>query len=154
MSIHKSQGQTLERVKVDLGRIFEKGLYSKDGSLVEIWWNFRNRRSSICGAISRNFVRRTSNPQFQRWEGMQKFTTRRNPPFTQKSFRSKHIQRSLSGVVRLKLLINDFLYYFPPSTVDHCYRFWQLETRWSDSKWRMFIVYALSPQRDFLVPHS
>ena len=25
MSIHKSQGQTLERVKVDLGRIFEKG---------------------------------------------------------------------------------------------------------------------------------
>lgn len=26
MSIHKSQGQTLERVKVDLGRIFEKGM--------------------------------------------------------------------------------------------------------------------------------
>ena len=26
MSIHKSQGQTLERVKVDLARIFEKGL--------------------------------------------------------------------------------------------------------------------------------
>ena len=26
MSIHKSQGQTLERVKVDLRRIFEKGL--------------------------------------------------------------------------------------------------------------------------------
>jgi ATP-dependent DNA helicase PIF1 len=25
MSIHKSQGQTLERVKVDLRRIFEKG---------------------------------------------------------------------------------------------------------------------------------
>ena len=25
MSIHKSQGQTLERVKVDLARIFEKG---------------------------------------------------------------------------------------------------------------------------------
>lgn len=25
LSIHKSQGQTLERVRVDLGRIFEKG---------------------------------------------------------------------------------------------------------------------------------
>lgn len=25
LSIHKSQGQTLERVKVDLARIFEKG---------------------------------------------------------------------------------------------------------------------------------
>lgn len=25
LSIHKSQGQTLERVKIDLGRIFEKG---------------------------------------------------------------------------------------------------------------------------------
>ena len=28
MSIHKSQGQTLERVKVDLGRVFEKGEFT------------------------------------------------------------------------------------------------------------------------------
>lgn len=33
MSIHKSQGQTIERVKIDLGRVFEKGACSLVG-----WW--------------------------------------------------------------------------------------------------------------------
>ena len=39
----------------------------------------------------------------------------RNPPLTHKSFRSKPIQRSLSGVVHLKSLINDnYCYHYPP----------------------------------------
>ncbi|KZS90748.1 hypothetical protein SISNIDRAFT_457362 [Sistotremastrum niveocremeum HHB9708] len=31
MSIHKSQGQTIPRVKVDLGRVFEKGEVRQPG---------------------------------------------------------------------------------------------------------------------------
>ena len=34
MSIHKSQGQTLERVKVDLGKVFEKGYFCLSSSLL------------------------------------------------------------------------------------------------------------------------
>ncbi|KAH7869751.1 uncharacterized protein C8R40DRAFT_1058728 [Lentinula edodes] len=33
MSIHKSQGQTIHRVKVDLGRVFEKGNHNSSPSL-------------------------------------------------------------------------------------------------------------------------
>ena len=40
MSIHKSQGQTIQRVKVDLGRVFEKGKF--------LWTNHSSIDRSMC----------------------------------------------------------------------------------------------------------
>lgn len=52
----------------------------------------------------------------------------RNPPFTHKSFRSKPIQRSLSGVVHLKSLINDNYRYHSSLYFILLYRIW---TTWN-----------------------
>jgi ATP-dependent DNA helicase PIF1 len=53
MSIHKSQGQTLERVRVDCGKIFEngQGVLGFRGHKEMFSLNFR---SSICSTVSCN----------------------------------------------------------------------------------------------------
>ncbi|KAI5897908.1 uncharacterized protein SCHCODRAFT_02152180 [Schizophyllum commune H4-8] len=50
LSVHKSQGQTLQRVKVDLGRTFEKGQGMSDpfssGMTADLYCSLRRRLSS------------------------------------------------------------------------------------------------------------
>lgn len=53
MSIHKSQGQTLERVKVDLVRIFEKGmLIHKSGFCSVLTWRLGQAYVALSRATS------------------------------------------------------------------------------------------------------
>jgi ATP-dependent DNA helicase PIF1 len=61
MSIHKSQGQTLDRVKVDCGRIFEKGEFFFRLHFHKIETHrIVVPRSSVCSTLPSNIPRGTS----------------------------------------------------------------------------------------------
>lgn len=69
MSIHKSQGQTLERVKVDLGKVFEKGEYTGPTAFVGLTICILVNRSSLRCAFSSDVAGRLTSPQLRSIEG-------------------------------------------------------------------------------------
>ena len=69
MSIHKSQGQTLERVRVDLARIFEKGQGIRWAVHAHSLTCISSRRPGLCGAVSSDLVRRSPGPSFRPSQG-------------------------------------------------------------------------------------
>jgi hypothetical protein len=54
----------LDRVKVDLGKVFEKGQGKLSGSIVRA-----KLTHSLCGTITSNIARRSSSLRFRRWQG-------------------------------------------------------------------------------------
>ena len=66
MSIHKSQGQTLERVKVDLARIFEKGQQNISPANIGLTAVYR---SGLCSAVPRYLTGGVASTQLRPGEG-------------------------------------------------------------------------------------
>jgi len=63
ISVHKSQGQTLERVKVDLERTFEKG-QGKDARIRKVCMNSNSLTiTSLCRPVSSKKYQRTRDDQ-------------------------------------------------------------------------------------------
>lgn len=58
MSIHKSQGQTIHRVKVNLGRIFEKGKDTHFAGTYPMFGLMEMLRTNIRGPFTGIFDRR------------------------------------------------------------------------------------------------
>ncbi|EKM57172.1 uncharacterized protein PHACADRAFT_254756 [Phanerochaete carnosa HHB-10118-sp] len=60
MSIHKSQGQTIQRVKVDLEKVFEKGALS--GPPSPALANITSCRPKLCRSLPRSVHGRPAGP--------------------------------------------------------------------------------------------
>lgn len=66
LSVHKSQGQTLERVKVDLRRTFEKGQGESDQLYGRMMSDeFTILGESVCCVVTRDMSRAVAGAQFQ-----------------------------------------------------------------------------------------
>ena len=69
MSIHKSQGQTLQYVKIDLAKVFEKGAVSFPTFRVSADSHIIYRRPELRRLVTGVLVRGTTSHSFQPVEG-------------------------------------------------------------------------------------
>lgn len=77
MSIHKAQGQTIQRVKVDLNKVFEKGafariycrFFSKTSLANASITDFTILRPELCGLVASRFSRRVTGPRLRPSQG-------------------------------------------------------------------------------------